>query len=35
MMPSSKLIFEKNDIVVVLSNRDQLKEVEEIFRITS
>ncbi len=35
MMPSSKFIFEKDDIVIVLSNREQLKEVEDIFRITS
>jgi len=35
MMPSSKLIFEKDDIVVVLSKREQLKDVEDIFRITS
>ncbi len=35
MMPSSKFVFEKEDIVVVLSKRDQLKEVEDIFRITS
>ncbi len=35
MMPSSKFIFEKDDIVVVLSKRDQLKEVEDIFKITS
>ena len=35
MMPSSKLIFEKNDFVVVLSKREQLKEVEDIFKITS
>ncbi len=35
MMPSSKFIFEKEDIVVVLSKREQLKEVEDIFRITS
>ena len=35
MMPSSKFIFEKEDIVVVLSKRDQLKEVEDIFKITS
>ena len=27
--------FEKEDIVVVLSKREQLKEVEDIFRITS
>ena len=35
MMPSSKFIFEKEDIVVVLAKREQLKEVENIFRITS
>ncbi len=35
MMPSSKFVFEKDDIVVVLSKREQLKEVEDIFRITS
>ena len=35
MMPKSNFIFEKNDIVVVLSKREQLKEVEDIFRITS
>jgi len=35
MMPSSKFIFEKDDIVIVLSKREQLKDVEDIFRITS
>ena len=35
MMPKSNFIFEKDDIVVVLSKREQLKEVEDIFRITS
>ena len=35
MIPSSKFVFEKEDIVVVLSKREQLKEVEDIFRITS
>ncbi len=35
MMPKSSFIFEKNDIVVVLSKREQLKEVENIFKITS
>tara|TARA_B100000029_G_scaffold394668_1_gene392211 strand:- start:3304 stop:4671 length:1368 start_codon:yes stop_codon:yes gene_type:complete len=35
MMPSSKLVFEKDDILLVLSKREQLKEVEDIFRITS
>ena len=35
IMPSSKLVFEKDDYVVVLSKREQLKEVEDIFKITS
>ena len=35
MMPKSNFIFEKDDIVVILSKREQLKEVEDIFRITS
>ena len=35
MVPKSSSIFEKNDIVVVLSKREQLKEVEDIFKITS
>ena len=35
MMPSSKFIFEKDDIAIVLSKREQLKDVEDIFRITS
>ena len=35
MMPKSNLVFEKDDIVIVLSKREQLKEVEDIFRITS
>ena len=35
MMPKSNFVFEKDDIVVVLSKREQLKEVEDIFRITS
>ena len=35
MMPKSNFVFEKEDIVVVLSKREQLKEVEDIFRITS
>ena len=35
MMPKSTSIFEKNDIVVLLSKRDQLKEVENLFRISS
>ena len=32
MMPKSTSIFEKNDIVVLLSKRDQLKEVENLFQ---
>ena len=35
LMPKSNFIFEKDDIVIVLSKREQLKEVEDIFRITS
>ena len=35
LMPKSNFVFEKEDIVVVLSKREQLKEVEDIFRITS
>ena len=35
MMPKSNFVFEKNDIVVFLSKREQLKDVEDIFRITS
>ena len=35
MMPKSTSVFEKNDIVVLLSKRDQLKQVENLFSITS
>ena len=35
MMPKSNFVFEKDDIVVILSKREQLKEVENLFRITS
>ena len=35
MVPKSSSVFEKDDIVVVLSQREQLKEVEDIFKITS
>ena len=35
LMPKSDFIFDKEDIVIVLSKREQLKEVEDIFRITS
>ena len=34
-MPKSNFIFEKDDIVIVLSKRENIKEVEDIFRITS
>ena len=35
LIPRSSFVFEKDDIVIVLSKREQLKEVEDIFRITS
>ena len=35
LMPKSSFVFEKEDIVVILSKREQLKEVENIFRVTS
>ena len=35
LIPRSNLVFEKDDIVVILSKREQLKDVEDIFRITS
>ena len=35
MVPKSTSVFEKDDVVVVLAKREQLKEVEDIFRITS
>ncbi len=35
LMPKSSFVFEKDDIVVILSKREQLKEVENIFRVTS
>ena len=35
MMPKSSFVFEKEDIVIILSKREQLKAVEDIFRITS
>ena len=35
LMPKSNFVFDKDDIVVLLSKREQLKEVEDIFRITS
>ena len=35
IIPRSDFIFEKNDLVVFLAKREQLKEVESIFRISS
>ena len=35
MMPKSTSVFEKDDIVIILSKRENIKEVEDIFRITS
>ena len=33
LIPRSDFIFEKDDLVILLAKRDQLKEVEEIFSI--
>ena len=33
--PSSNYVFQKNDTVVLLSKRDQLPTVENMFRISS
>tara|TARA_B100001173_G_scaffold311630_1_gene329525 strand:+ start:327 stop:1700 length:1374 start_codon:yes stop_codon:yes gene_type:complete len=35
ILPSSNYIFQKNDIVILLSKRDQLPIVENMFRISS
>ena len=35
IMPKSGVVFEKDDVVVFLSKRDQLKEIENLFRISS
>jgi trk system potassium uptake protein TrkA len=35
IMPKSTVVFEKDDVVVFLSKRDQLKEIENLFRISS
>ena len=35
MMPKSSFVFEKEDVVVVLAKREQLKEVESIFSVSS
>ena len=33
IIPRSDFIFEKDDLVVLLAKRDQLKEIEDIFSI--
>ena len=35
IIPSSNYVFQKNDTVVLLSKRDQLPTVENMFRISS
>ena len=35
IIPSSKYVFKKNDVVILLSKRDQLPTVENMFRISS
>tara|TARA_Y100000996_G_scaffold286404_1_gene226058 strand:- start:207 stop:1580 length:1374 start_codon:yes stop_codon:yes gene_type:complete len=35
ILPSSNYVFKKNDIVILLSKRDQLPTVENMFRISS
>ncbi len=35
IMPKSNIVFDKDDILVLLSKREQLKEVESFFRTTS
>ena len=35
MIPSSSYVFKKDDTVVLLSKRDQLPTVENMFRISS
>ena len=35
IIPRSNFIFEKNDLVVFLAKREQLKEVENIFSVSS
>ena len=34
-IPTSKTIFEKNDLVVLLVKRDYINEVEDIFSVSS
>ena len=33
IIPGGNFLFEKDDLVVLLSSRDQLKEIEDIFSI--
>ena len=35
IIPKSSFVFEKDDLVVFLTKRDQLHKVEELFRISS
>ena len=35
IIPKSNFIFEKKDLVVFLTKRDQLSKVENLFRISS
>ena len=35
IIPRSNFIFEKDDLVVFLAKREQLKEVESIFSVSS
>ena len=35
LIPRSSFIFEKDDLVVFLSKREHLKEIESIFRVSS
>ena len=35
IIPKSNFVFEKKDLVVFLSKRDQLSKVENLFRISS
>ena len=35
IIPKSSFIFEKDDLIVFLAKREQLKEVENIFSISS
>ena len=35
IIPKSNFVFEKKDLVVFLTKRDQLSKVENLFRISS